>query len=261
MATLYQCDLAYVHAAAFETLTRGAAREIVLRLQRSSALVRKVMDVGCGAGALTKALVDVGFEVTGVDTSAEMLQLARANIPEARFVHASIYDTEIRGYDAVVAVGEPLTYHSEEADADNVVRNFFQRVADALPSGGLLIFDVIGLGEPPLAGRTWSSGDDWAALVETTENQTARTLVRNIEVFRRIGDAYRRSHEVHRVHLFDLSVLRNQLSFCGFATETSRSYGAQQLPPRRHAFFATRLPATGPRLCESVRQSLTDFRR
>jgi len=104
---------------------------------------------------------------------------------------------------------------------------------------------VIGLGEPSLAGRTWSSGDGWAVLVETKENQTERTLVRNIEVFRRIGDAYRRNHEVHRVHLFDLSVLRNQLSFYGFATETSRSYGAQQLPARRHAFFATRLAATG----------------
>jgi SAM-dependent methyltransferase len=245
MTTLFQCDLAYVHAAAFETLTRGAAREIILRLQSSSAPVRKVMDVGCGAGPLTKALVDVGFEVTGVDTSAELLQLARANVPKAHFVHASIYDTEIRGYDAVVAVGEPLTYHSEESDADNRVRTFFERVADALPPEGLLIFDVIGLGEPSLSGRTWSSGYDWAVLVETTENQTERTLVRNIEVFRRIGDAYRRNREVHRVHLFDLSVLRNQLSFSGFTTEISRSYGAQQLPPRRHAFFATRLAATG----------------
>ena len=245
MATLYQCDLAYVHAAAFETLARGAAREIILRLQSCSAPVRKVMDVGCGAGPLTKALVDVGFEVTGVDTSAELLELARANVPKAHFVHASIYDTEIRGYDAVVAVGEPLTYHAEEAGADNLVRAFFQRVAGALPPGGLLIFDVIGLGEPSLAGRTWSSGDDWAVLVETTENQTARTLVRNIEVFRRIRDAYRRSHEVHRVHLFDVSILCNQLASYGFAVETSRSYGAQQLPPRRHAFFATRLAATG----------------
>ena len=245
MATLYQCDLAYVHAAAFETITRGAAREIILRLQSSSAPVRSVMDVGCGAGPLTKALVDVGFEVTGVDTSAELLQLARANVPKAHFIHASLYDTEIRDCDAVVAVGEPLTYHSEEADADNLVGTFFERVAAALPPGGLLIFDVIGLGEPPLAGRTWSSGDDWAVLVETKENQTARTLVRDIQVFRRIGDAYRRNHEVHRVHLFDLSVLRNQLSLYGFETETSRSYGAQQLPPRRHAFFATRLAATG----------------
>lgn len=245
MAALYQSDLAYVHAAAFETLARGAAREIILRLQGSSAPIRRVMDAGCGAGPLAKALVDAGFEVTGVDTSAELLEIARANVPKARFVHASIYDTEVRGYDAVVAVGEPLTYHSDEAGADDRVRTLFRRVADALPPGGLLIFDAIGLGEPPLAGRSWSSGDDWAVLVETTEEQAARTLVRNIEVFRRIGDAYRRSHEVHRVRLFDPSVLRNQLSFYGFATETSGSYGAEQLPPRRHAFFATRLAATG----------------
>lgn len=240
MAPLYQCDLAYIHAAAFETIAREAAREIIRRLQSSSARVRKVMDIGCGAGPLTKALVDAGFEVTGVDTSAELLELARARVPSAQFLHASIYDTEIHDYDAIVAVGEPLTYHPEEADADNLVTTFFQRAAEALPPGGLLIFDVIGLGEPSLAGRTWTSGDDWAVLVETTEDQTARTLVRNIEVFRRIRDTYKRTHEVHRVHLYDLSRLRDQLSFHGFAIETSSYYGAQRLPPRRRAFFATR---------------------
>ena len=103
---------------------------------------------------------------------------------------------------------------------------------------------MIGLGEPSLAGKTWTSGDDWAVLVETTENQTARTLLREIEVFRRVLDAYRRSHEVHRVHLFDVSMLRKQLSLYGFATEMSRSYGTQKLPPRRQAFFATRLGTT-----------------
>lgn len=246
MPTLYQSDLAYVHATAFETITRGAACEIIERLRNSSAPVRKVMDLGCGAGPLTKALMDAGFEVTGVDTSVELLELARTKVPSAPFVHASIYDVEIRDYDAVVAVGEPLTYHAEEVDADNLVRAFFQRVAGALPPGGQFIFDVIGLGEPSLGGRTWMSGDDWAVLVDTTENQAARTLVRNIEVFRRIRDTYRRSREVHQVHLFDLSVLRNQLSSYGFATEITQSYGAKQLPPRRHAFFATRLPPTGP---------------
>lgn len=249
MQSPYGCDLAYVQAAAYGTLARGAAAEIVRRLHSSSAQVRRVLDVGCGAGPLTEALIEAGFEVTGVDTSAELLELARANVPTAHFIHASIYDVQIRDYDAVVAVGESLTYHPESADADNLISRFFQRVAQALPQGGVLIFDVIGLGEPSLAGRTWNSGDDWAVLVETAENQRERTLVRNIEVFRRVGDAYRRSHEVHRVRLFDVSILCNQLASYGFATETARSYGDQWLPPRRRAFFATRLSAncSGPR--------------
>jgi SAM-dependent methyltransferase len=201
------------------------------------------MDVGCGAGPLTKALIDAGFDVTGIDTSAELLELARASAPTADFVHASAYDYPIRGYDAVVAVGEPLTYHAENADADDLISRFFQRVAEGLPSGGMLIFDVIGLGEPSLAGRLWHAGDDWAVLVETTENCTERTLVRNIETFRRVGEFYRRSHEVHRVRLFDVRRLCDQLGSYGFATETAQCYGAQQLPPRRHVVFATRLAA------------------
>jgi SAM-dependent methyltransferase len=245
--SLYQSDLAYVHATAFEDLARGAAAEIVARLRASKARVRTVMDVGCGAGPLTKILLEAGFDVTGVDTSAELLELAQAKVPKARFVHASVYETEIRNCDAVVAIGEPLTYHSDAADADKLINNFFQRVAEALPADGVLIFDLIGLGEPSLAGRTWRSGDDWAVLVETLEDQAEKRLVRTVEVFRRVGQGYRRSREVHKVRLFDVSKLCDQLSSLGFATETSQSYGAERLPPRRHAVFATRLAATRPR--------------
>jgi hypothetical protein len=194
---------------------------------------------------LAAALIDAGFDVTGIDTSAELLNFARANVPTAHFVQASAYEVQIQGYDAVVALGEPLTYHAHGADADSLVCGFFQRVAEGLPSGGMLIFDVIGLGEPSLSGRTWNSGDDWAVLVETIENQTERTLVRNIETFRCVGESYRRSHEVHRVRLFDVARLCDQLAYYGFATETAQSYATQPLPPRRHAFFARRLATTG----------------
>ena len=239
MQRLYQRDLAYIQAAEFGTLARGAAVEIVRRLHSSGTPVQRVMDVGCGAGPLTRALVDAGFDVTGVDISADLLELARANVPQARFVHASAYDAEIRDCDAIVAVGEALTYHGERDDADEIIGRFFQRVAEALPARGMLIFDVIGLGEPALAGRIWRSGDDWAVLAETTESQSKRTLVRNIEAFRRVGDLYRRSREVHVVRLFDVAGLCDQLASLGFAVETAQSYGSQQLPPRRHVVFAT----------------------
>jgi 2-polyprenyl-3-methyl-5-hydroxy-6-metoxy-1,4-benzoquinol methylase len=56
------------------------------------------LDVGCGAGPLARALVNAGFDVTGIDTSAEFLEMARANVPTAHLIHASAYDTPLDGY-------------------------------------------------------------------------------------------------------------------------------------------------------------------
>lgn len=241
MDGLYQRDLAYIHATAFGALAEGAAREVVRRLRSSNAPVRRVLDVGCGAGPLTKALTEAGFDVVAVDTSSAFLDIARVRAPKARFIHGSVYDIEIRDFDAVVAVGESLTYHVTPAEADHRISRFFERIAEAVPLGGMLMFDVIGLGQPTLAGRNWKSGDDWAVLTETTESQNERTLVRHIESFRRVGDLYRRSLETHKVQLFDISKLCDELASLGFTTEAAQSYGAYSLPPRRSAVFATRI--------------------
>jgi SAM-dependent methyltransferase len=217
----------------------GAAPDVVRLLKSATIRIRRVVDVGCGAGVLTKALLEAGFEVTGIDASADLLDLARSVNPDARFIHASAYDAPLPECEALVAIGEPLTYH-ESSDADRLVSQFFRRTSSILPTGGMLIFDVIDLGEPSLAGRTWKSGEDWAVLVETTENQSDRTLVRTIETFRRVGEHYRRDCEVHKVRLFDTQALLAELHSCGFVTQTSQAYGKQQLPPRRRAFIASR---------------------
>lgn len=241
MGSLYGQDLAYIQAAAFGRLAKGAAPEIIRLLKSATIQIRKVVDVGCGAGPLTSALVEVGFEVTGIDSSAELLAIACAAVPRAHFVNASIYDEEIPACEAIVALGESLTYHAEGVDADSLVQSFFQRASDILPPGGMLIFDVIELGEPSLAGRFWSSGEEWAVLVDTWEDQDFRTLVRNIETFRRVDHLYRRGYEIHRVRLFDTGILCSQLAACGFVTETAQFYGTQRLGPRRRAFFSTRI--------------------
>ena len=113
MESLYGCDLGYVQAAAFQDATRRAAGEIVRRLR--DAQVKNVMDIGCGIGALTRALVDQGFAVTGVDSSRELLEQARAQVPEAQFLHASAYEVEVCNCEAVLAIGEALAYHAEGA--------------------------------------------------------------------------------------------------------------------------------------------------
>jgi len=47
----------------------------------------RVLDVGCGAGVpVAEFLVKSGFDVTGIDFSDNMLELARKNVPKARFI-------------------------------------------------------------------------------------------------------------------------------------------------------------------------------
>jgi SAM-dependent methyltransferase len=242
MDVLYQDDLAYIHAVAFGGLARGAADEIIRRIGAATIPIRTVVDAGCGAGHLSAAMVRAGFEVVGIDCSAEMISMAREAVPGARFVHGSIYDVELPRCQVIVAVGETLAYHTADAPADVLVEGFFHRAADVLPAGGLLVFDLIELGEPPLTGRFWSSGEDWVVMADTREDQASRALFRGIETFRRVGDLYRRGREVHELRLFDTAAVCDQLADCGFSVETASTYGVQPLYTRRRAFFCTRMP-------------------
>ena len=60
----------------------------------------RILDLGCGDGALTRRLIDVGAEVVGVDASESFLQAARDAGIDARYMdgHDLTFDTE---FDAV----------------------------------------------------------------------------------------------------------------------------------------------------------------
>jgi len=233
---LYGQDLAYIQAVGFGEFARGAAPELVRRLRAASIAVSRVVEVGCGAGPLSAELVKSGFDVTGIDISTALLEIARAEVPAARFVCGSIYRQEIWACEAILAVGEPLTYHVG-SNGDELLRDFLRRAGAVLPEGGVLIFDVIELGEASLHGSSWKAGEDWAVLVDTREDQGSRVLVRKIATFRRVGELYRRGRETHRVRLFDGDEIRGWLSSAGFVVETSQAYGGYVLPSRRRAFF------------------------
>lgn len=249
---LYGEDLAYVHAAGFGDFARRVAPHVVALLRAAPRLPRVAVDLGCGAGVSTAALVAAGFDTIAVDPSRPLLELARVTVTATdggsaalaghtlRFVNASAHDYDFPPCAAILALGEPLTYHDPGVDADARLRDLFARAASALAAGGFLIFDLIVTGEPTLASRGWTSGDDWAVLFETSEEHAARTLRRRIVTFREVSGAYRRSDETHEVRVFERDTVTTWLVAAGFDVETASGYGPVPLLPRRTAFTARR---------------------
>ncbi|MFO7179709.1 MAG: methyltransferase domain-containing protein [Pseudomonadota bacterium] len=239
--TLYGADLARIQAAAFGDLAERAAPELIALLKASSIPVRRVYDVGCGAGVTTRALVEAGFDTIAVEPSPHLLAIARTAAPAATFLEVSAYDLELRPCEAVLAIGEVLTYHAPDVDADERVRTFFRTVARALAPGGRLVFDLIDADGPPLDAKSWRSEEAWAILWETREDRAAARLTRSIETFCREADGrYRRTTETHPVKLFREADVRAWLTDAGFDVHTARAYGAVPLAPRRVAYVATR---------------------
>ncbi|MYB47996.1 MAG: class I SAM-dependent methyltransferase [Dehalococcoidia bacterium] len=54
--------------------------------------VGTALDAACGTGRHTEYLASLGHEVTGVDATPEMLELAAAKVPEAQFESADLTD-------------------------------------------------------------------------------------------------------------------------------------------------------------------------
>ncbi len=239
--TLYGSDLARIQAEAFGDLARDASPELVSILHASSIPVRRVYDVGCGAGVTTRALVEARFETTAIEPSPDLYAIARANAPRATFVNVSAYDVELDACEAVLAIGEVLTYHPLDVDGDARVRSFFEKIARALASGGRLIFDVIDADGPSLDAKSYKQTDEWTLLWETREDRSAARLTRLVETFVRENDGrYRRTSETHHVRLFREAAVRGWLINAGFDVHVSRSYGSVPLAPRRVAYVATR---------------------
>jgi len=97
------------------------------------------LDVGCGTGVLAARLADVGYEMTGVDPSAGMLDVLRERAPQVRAQVASGTDLPFQDdtFDLVYCVA---VMHHIAAAAD-VRATLGEMVRVARPGGRVLVWD------------------------------------------------------------------------------------------------------------------------
>ena len=162
---------------------------------------RLVLDLGCGTGSLCLELTKRGYEMIGIDSSADMLSCARNKFEAEGFdvllINQDMTDFELYGtVDAIVCTMDSINYVT---DSESVVR-LFKLVRNYLNPGGLFIFDVNTLYKlKNILGNNvfYSTEDDIAYIWQNRFNSKKRTCEFELTFFVKNGELYTRFEETH----------------------------------------------------------------
>lgn len=97
------------------------------------------LDVGCGTGLLAARLARTGYEMVGVDPSAEMLRKLRARAPEVEAVTASGTSLPFADHSFDLVLSVAVMHHI--ANAADVRATLSEMVRVARPGGRILVWD------------------------------------------------------------------------------------------------------------------------
>jgi SAM-dependent methyltransferase len=169
-------------------------RELLRAVQVGRGEGRRALDLGAGFGATAIALADLGWDVTAVDTSAELLReldehrgTLALRVEQADLVDfATVSD---RRFDLVVCLGDTLT-HLESVER---VERFFDALAKRITPGGRLLLGFRDYASRTLTGSErfiFVRGDERRVLTCFLEAGPQHILVHDV-LHERDGDAWR----------------------------------------------------------------------
>jgi SAM-dependent methyltransferase len=115
-------------------------------IRRAAPDASRILELGCGTGAHAAQLAQMGYEIHGVDMSAEMLYRAEARKAQLSAEVAerlSFSQGDVRSvrtgqlFDVVISLFHVISYQATNEDLENT----FETAAIHLPEGGIFLFD------------------------------------------------------------------------------------------------------------------------
>lgn len=203
-----------------------------------------LLDLGCGTGELSLRFSLKGFDVTGVDLSADMLAVARAKAEEhgmsIPFYEQDMAELEGLGqFDIVGIFCDSLNYLPSE---EKVLRTF-SKAFQHLKEGGMLFFDVHSeykINER-FIGQTFTLNSDRVAYIwDSFPGEFPNSVEHELSFFvlDEPSGKYERFDELHEQRTFPIEQYTKWLQETGFSIlEVTADFTAQAPEPQSERIF------------------------
>jgi len=191
---------------------------------------KKVLDIACGEGSFAVGMAKLGYEVTGVDQSPQMIALAESRAAEEG-VLADFFVEDMRSipffneFDLVTCFFDSLNYMLTIKDLQEAFQNAYQ----ALKPGGFFIFDmntIFGLAVEWMQAKTYvqNEADDFIEIHRQEYDYENQIATMHITIFKQQGELWERIDEAHHERGYPIADLQYLLTQMGF--EISGMYGS-----------------------------------
>ena len=188
------------------TVDAPLAMELITQAAfRSTRSIRRVLDIGCGAGNNSMKLSQLAgpFACDLVDLSLPMLERARERVSVVNAGEVRIFQGDFRtidlpenGYDVVLAAAV-LHHLRDDADWEAAFRKIFRITA---PGGGVWITDLVSHETVPVQALMWRRYGDYLAALGGEEyrervfayidkEDSPRPVTYQLDLLRRVGFA------------------------------------------------------------------------
>lgn len=192
----------------------SCAQRINALLQKHKPGCKLIVDLACGTGSLSVRLSKLGYDVIGVDRSAEMLSVAMSKgDPSILWLCQSMQQLDLYGtIDAVVCTLDSVNHITDEKELEKA----FSRVSLFLEPDGVFIFDA----NTPykhhevLASNVFVFDTDDVYCVWQNETQGDTTQI-TLDFFEQEDGVYYRTAESFCERAYSDAQLERMLDSCG----------------------------------------------